>query len=84
MTRRTQLALISKLEGLERAESRRHARLAKFRLRVTQLERDRYVCLVLERHGPLDRWLIHATIGGMTLTEARALARLTGLALAEK
>lgn len=70
------------LRNLATADAKRDAALALFRLRVAQ-QGERYAALVLERRGPLDKWCVHATISGMTMTEAREFAKVCGIRLEE-
>ena len=70
------------LRNLATADAKRDAALALFRLRVTHgTPGGRYVAMVLERRGPLDKWCLHANVFGMTMTEAREFARVCGIRL---
>jgi hypothetical protein len=68
------------LQATLRCVERREMNAAQFRLRVAQYG-DRYVALVLEQRGLIDKWCLHATIGGMTMTEAREFAKVCGIRL---
>jgi hypothetical protein len=74
------LALIARKQ---QREQRRRAALSRFRLRRTYISANRYVKVMVERRLDTGRrlWRMHAQLEGMTETELRELARVTGIVL---
>ena len=62
---------------------RRNRKLANFRIRIIS-SADRFAVCMIEHVNVMKVWCPHATMHGMTLTDVREFAKLTGLALLEE
>jgi hypothetical protein len=71
------------VKRLRHANEQRRSALSRFRIKRQYLTRDKYVKAIIERREDSGRriWLLHAQLEGMTETELREFARVTGIEL---